>query len=294
MDLKELTTFRTVIQEGTFSRAADKLHYAQSTVTNQIQRLEKELGIQLFKRGWDAELTEAGKIYAAEVDHLIAHWQHVRDQAQQLQQEERGVLRIGMIESACTTLLPAAMQRFARHKPGIQCELTIGNTDALAQLLRDGRIELALCGEPPVMDSLYFEPLYEERITFIVHEQHALAAKGRLTADDLQQYPLTVGGRSCLYHLRLEKELSRLQLQPFTHMISQLSAVPALAIATGSIGVVLGSTPLDEQMVQLEFPLAEPLLNIGLLMPREQNYLPLSRRLLMDIVREEAGLNLKV
>lgn len=288
MDLKELTTFRTVIQEGTFSRAADQLHYAQSTVTNQIQRLEKELGIQLFKRGWDAELTEAGKIYAAEVDHLIAHWQYVRDQAQQLQQEERGVLRIGMIESTCTTLLPTMMQRFAQHKPGIQCELTIANTDTLAQSLRDGRIELAICGEPPAMDVLHFEPLYEEEIVFIVHEQHPLAQKGKLTEDDLQQYPLTVGGRSCLYHLRLEQELSRLKLQPFTHTISQLSAVPALATATDSIGVVFGSTPLDGQMVKLDFPLIEPWLRIGLLMPREYSYLPLSRRLLMDIVREEA------
>ncbi|MFD1886317.1 LysR family transcriptional regulator [Paenibacillus wenxiniae] len=289
MDLKELTTFRTVIQEGTFSRAADKLHYAQSTVTNQIQRLEKELGIQLFKRGWDAELTAAGKIYAAEVDHLIAHWQYVRDQAQQLQQEERGVLRIGMIESTCTTLLPVVMQRFSQHKPGIQCELTIGNTDALAQLLRDGRIELAICGEPPVIDLLHFEPLYEERIVFIVHEQHPLAQKDSLTPDDVQQYSLTVGGRSCLYHLQLEKELARFKLQPFTHTISQLSAVPLLATATGSIGVVLNSTPLNEQMVQLAFPLAEPLLRIGMLVSREQSYLPLSRRLLMDIVRKEAG-----
>ncbi len=289
MDLKELITFRTVIQEGTFSRAADKLHYAQSTVTNQIQRLEKELGFQLFRRGWDAELTEAGKLYAAEVDSLIAHWQYVRDQAQQLQQEERGWLRIGMIESACATLLPAVMQRFTQHKPHIQYELTIGNTDALTKLLLEHRMELAISGEPSTLEGLHFEPLYEERIVFIVHQHHPLAQKSSLTSDDLQQYPLIVGGRNCLYHLRLEKELARLNLQPFTHTISQLSAVPALAAATGSIGVVFDSTPCHENMVQLSFPLIEPLLSIGMLMPREQNYLPLSRHLLMDIVREEAG-----
>ncbi|WPP40076.1 LysR family transcriptional regulator [Paenibacillus hunanensis] len=288
MDLKELTTFRTVIQEGTFSRAADKLHYAQSTVTHQIQRLEKELGIQLFKRGWDAELTEAGKIYAVEVDSLMAHWQHVRDQAQQLQQEERGILRVGMIESICTTWLPTVMSRFAEQKPRIQYELTVGNTDTLTQMLIERQIELALCGEPTKLDLLHFEPLYTERIAFIVHEQHPLAHRSQLTQDDLQQYPLAVGGRSCLYHLRLEKEFSRLKLQPFMHSISQLSAVPALAKATGSIGVVLDSTFIDKQMVKLEFPLAEPYLNIGLLMLREQSYLPLSRQLLMNIVREEA------
>lgn len=84
MDLKELTTFRTIIEEGTFSKAAAKLNYAQSTVTSQIQRLEKELGFQLFKRGWDAELTSPGKLYAEEIDGLIQHWNFVMDQAKSL------------------------------------------------------------------------------------------------------------------------------------------------------------------------------------------------------------------
>lgn len=48
MDLKELITFQTILRQGTFSKAAESLHYAQSTITNQIQRLEKELGISLF------------------------------------------------------------------------------------------------------------------------------------------------------------------------------------------------------------------------------------------------------
>ncbi|WP_322922599.1 LysR family transcriptional regulator [Paenibacillus campi] len=288
MDLKQLTTFRTIIQEGTFSRAAAQLHYAQSTVTNQIQRLEKELGFQLFKRGWDAELTEAGKLYAAEVDSLIAHWQHVRDQAQQLGQEERGKLRIGIIENACTALLPAVMKRFAKQKPGIHCELTVGNTETLTQLLLERRIDLAVCGEPHQLDKLHFEPLYEEQIVFVVHKQHPLAQAGKLQQADLQRYPLAAGGQNCLYYVRLEKELARLKLQPFMHTISQVSAIPALAAATDSIGVVLGSTPLATHMVQLDFPLMEPLLAIGLLLPREPNYLPVSRRLWIDIVREEA------
>ncbi|MGO4496386.1 LysR family transcriptional regulator [Paenibacillus sp. 2RAB27] len=52
-------TFQTILKEGTFSRAAEKLNYAQSTISNQMQRLEKEIGVQLFNRGWDVELTRA-------------------------------------------------------------------------------------------------------------------------------------------------------------------------------------------------------------------------------------------
>jgi len=64
MNLKELITFQTIVREGTFAKAADKLHYAQSTITSQIQRVEKEMGVQLFRRNWEAELTDAGRLFA--------------------------------------------------------------------------------------------------------------------------------------------------------------------------------------------------------------------------------------
>lgn len=79
MDLKELITFQTILKEGTFSRAAEKLNYAQSTISNQMQRLEKEIGVQLFNRGWDVELTNAGKLFALEIEKLIQHWNEVTD-----------------------------------------------------------------------------------------------------------------------------------------------------------------------------------------------------------------------
>ncbi|BBP87892.1 hypothetical protein BsIDN1_15100 [Bacillus safensis] len=82
MDLKELKAFQAIIQEGTFSKAAQKLNYAQSTITNQIKRLEKELGFQLFVRGWEAELTPSGQLFAKEIDQLILHWHFVLEQSQ--------------------------------------------------------------------------------------------------------------------------------------------------------------------------------------------------------------------
>lgn len=179
MDLKELTTFQTVLQEGNFSKAAAKLNYAQSTITNQVQRLEKEVGIKLFKRGWDSELTASGRIFAAEIDSLIRHWNYVADQAKALQKEEIGTLRIGGLESLTEQILPKSLLRFMEHKPNVSCHFVIGNTASLSHALLQNQLDFAICGEPVDLSSYHFEPLYQERISFIAGNNHPLAAKMR-------------------------------------------------------------------------------------------------------------------
>lgn len=133
VDLKELTTFQTILQEGNFSKAAAKLNYAQSTITNQVQRLEKELGIKLFKRGWDSELTAAGRIFAEEIDKLIQHWNYVAEQAKALQKEEIGTLSIGGLEFLTEQILPNSLRRFREYKPKVSCHFVTGNTDSLSR-----------------------------------------------------------------------------------------------------------------------------------------------------------------
>lgn len=179
MDLKELITFRTIIQERTFSNAALKLNYAQSTITNQVQRLEKELGIKLFERGWDAELTPSGKIFAEEVDNLIKHWNFVSEQAKFLQKEEIGVLNIGIIETLTVSILPKVLKKFAEYKPNITCNFIVGNTDSLSTALVNNSIDFAVCSSSNSRYNLPFEPIYNEKISFIVTNNHPFAKKNQ-------------------------------------------------------------------------------------------------------------------
>ncbi|WOZ40032.1 LysR family transcriptional regulator [Paenibacillus polymyxa] len=290
MDLKELTTFRTIIEEGTFSKAAAKLNYAQSTVTNQIQRLEKELGFQLFKRGWDAELTSSGKIYAEEVDGLIRHWNFVTDQAKSLKKEEIGTLHIGVLETVATTALPLILRQFREHKPKITCHFTVGNTDALSKALLDGTLDFAISSEPHSIPSLHFEPLYQEQIAFIVSRSHPFAARNELQLEDLYEYPLIVGGKNCLYHIRLEKELSRFPAMPFFYTVSQISYIPSFVHTISSVGVVLSSMPLQKDLVTIPLQLTDPNIPIGLLQNNQHpQYLTSAQRLFMQLVKKTVG-----
>lgn len=288
MDLKELTAFQTILQEGTFSRAAEKLNYAQSTITNQIQRLEKELGIQLFKRGWDAELTNAGRIFAAEVDKLIRHWSEVTDLARALQQDELGSLRIGVIEPLIQTILPDSLRAFQQSKPRITCQIDLGNTESLSQAILHDELDFAICGEPQNPSDFHFEPLYQERIAFISDRNHPLCGASDVTFREMLNFILIAGGRTCLYHLQLAKHLSRYETTPHLHRVTQISAIPYFIQQTSAIGVVLDSTPLPPEIQRINVIWDASLIPVGFLQLHGREYSTASsKRLLMQFIKEE-------
>ncbi|SDD83937.1 DNA-binding transcriptional regulator, LysR family [Paenibacillus sp. UNCCL117] len=287
MDLKELTAFQTILQEGTFSRAAEKLNYAQSTITNQIQRLEKEIGIQLFKRGWDAELTNAGRIFATEVDKLLRHWNDVAEMARALERDEIGSLRIGVIEPLIQSVLPDSVRRFHQSKPRMDCQISVGSTEALSRALRQHELEFAICGEPLDPNAFYFEPLYEERIVFVADENHPLIEREGVPFKNILAYSLIAGGRSCLYYLQLAKHLSRYEAAPLLHSVNQISAIPYFVQQTTAVGVVLDSTPLPPDIQKIDVSWDASLLPVGFLRLQGSSQAGASARLLMQIVKEE-------
>lgn len=291
MDLKELAAFQKIVQEGTFSRAAEKLNYAQSTITNQIQRLEKELGVQLFKRGWDVELTSAGRVFAVEIDKLIRHWHHVTELARGLQQDEIGNLRVGGIESAIETVIPDALRRFREQKPRMACQIMAGNTDSLAQSTLRDELDFAICGEPSDPSAFYFEALYQEKIMFVVDHHHPLRGKSNVPFEEILHYPLIAGGRTCLYYLKFAKHLSRYEeAPPLLHTISRISAIPHYTKQTLAVGVVLESTPLIPEVEKIGVKWDVPSIPVGLLQSRGRDDIPASsKQWLMQLIKEEIG-----
>ncbi|MDT8715420.1 LysR family transcriptional regulator [Clostridium sp. 19966] len=290
MDLKELITFRTIIKEKTFSNAAIKLHYAQSTITNQVQRLEKELGIKLFERGWDAELTPAGRVFAEEVESLINHWNFVSEQAKFLQKEEIGVLNIGIIETLAVSILPNVLKKFAEYKPNIECNFIVGNTEALSYMLLKDSMDFAICSSREAVPDLKFEYVYNEKISFIAHNEHPFAEKESISLEDLSKYPLITGGKNCLYSLRLEEATSKLLNKPFCYSISQISAIPHFAEKLSGIGVIISSVELPKNFIQLPFNIANPYIPIGILQKSKNQYLSSTRKLFLEILREELAI----
>lgn len=286
MDLTELIAFQTVMREGTFSKAAEKLNYAQSTITNQIKRLEKELGLTLFYRNWEATLTPAGQRFAEQVDLLIHHWRYVGDIAKQLNEEEIGTLRIGVTETWADRHLPAILYEFRKYKPKITCEITVGNSAFLEECLQEEKITLALCSDSESSHHFVFEPLEQESVSLVIPADHPLANTQTVTMDELLSHLLIIGQSSCKYRFEVEKAFRVYEQEPLFYTINQLSLIPLYAERLNGIGIVPSSLHVDAEYTRLPFPALDHCLQIGILQPRHIKYNSGIQQLFVEEVRK--------
>lgn len=144
MELKYLQTFRTVVDTGGFSKAAEKLNYTQSTITFQIGQLEQELSVSLFEKiGRKMVLTKAGEQFIPYVDEILQSVEKLRYLKEDLS-ECRGDLRIGVAETMLCYHLPLILKAFHQKAPKARLFLRSMNCYEIRNELLDGTLDLGI------------------------------------------------------------------------------------------------------------------------------------------------------
>ncbi len=206
MDLRHLQTFKAIVEEGSFVQAAERLQYAQSTITLQIQQLEEELGVELFDRQRrKIQLTPAGRT-------LLTHAQHVLNQVEQMQQDladlvegESGHLRVGMIEPIARLYLVDVLQAFRARYPRIHLTIEVLSTIRTHEQLAADQIDLGISTPPPADMGLLFEPLLTEEMVLLLPCDHPLQARASITLSDLHNDCLLLTHPPCAYRAAIEQ-----------------------------------------------------------------------------------------
>ncbi|MBN6189121.1 LysR family transcriptional regulator [Aneurinibacillus sp. BA2021] len=286
MEIKELNTFKTIVEEGTFSLAAKKLNYAQSTVTTHIKKLEKELGFLLFERGWDARLTDEGTLFVEEVDNLLMHWDYSITQAQRISNEEKGTLKIGLTESIAKKLIPSILKYLNNEKPYIHCDFVVGNTALLSQMIDQNKIDFAVCGNNKNSSNVNFTPLCKEQIEFIVNNpHHPILEKGSVEISDIINYPILIGENSCYYSQSVNTFLSENNLSfKRVYNCSALHLIPQMVFGN-AIGIIPKGTSLEQSNISFEVKGFDPKMPIGLLISsKKRNYLSQTKQQIMKLI----------
>lgn len=149
MQFQQLLYFVAVAETRHFTRAAERVHVAQPSLSQQIKALERELGAELFSRArGNITLTDAGETLLPLARRILADADTARLEVQELAQLRRGRVRLGATPSICTGLLPDVLRAFHDAHPGI--ELLIeesGSLDLVRELAR-GALDLALIALP--------------------------------------------------------------------------------------------------------------------------------------------------
>lgn len=194
MELRQLLYAVQIASEKNFSRAAEKLHIAQPSLSQQIAKLEKELGLLLFQRSTNSvELTYAGTRFIEQAQRILDMADQLKKEMEDINQMKRGRLAVGSLPITGSHILPLVLPVFKAKYPEIEVVLTEDTTVNLELLTTQGKTDLSLLTLPLLEQSLHCEPLIEEEICLAVPPKHPLAdQQSRIELEQLRDEPFIV------------------------------------------------------------------------------------------------------
>lgn len=192
-----LRYFATVARHGSIREAADDLHIAQSALSRQIQKLEKELGVPLLQRhARGIALTSAGEIFLRYARSSLRQVDKVRSELDALKGLRRGRIVIHAIESLVPHLLPRAIASFRQRHPGVTFEITIDGSDHVVVAVREGRADIGLAFYPPADPEIVSVFKMREPLVAMMSSRHPLAGKLRVSLAECVAYPIALPMRN--------------------------------------------------------------------------------------------------
>ncbi|AYG79187.1 HTH-type transcriptional regulator GltC [Streptomyces hundungensis] len=232
MQFQQLLYFVAVAETRHFTRAAERVHVSQPSLSQQIKALENELGAELFSRArGNIALTDAGEALLPLARRILADADTARVEVQELAQLRRGRVRLGATPSLCTGLLPDVLRAFHDRHPGIQLLIEEGGSHDLVRELARGALDLALIVLPlpagsPVLTTV--ELLQEDLVVVSSPAEPPPCAGSAVRIAELREAPLVMFRHG--YDLR-ELTVAACRAEGFE---------PAFTVEGGEMDAVLG------------------------------------------------------
>lgn len=250
MDIKQMIYFKTIVEEGTISKAARALHMAQPPLSMQLKQLEEELGVQLLKRGHrKIELTQAGQLFYKRSLQMISLSEITMHEMKDTQNQ---VLRIGITSSNCAIIQD--IDQFLTKYPQLSFRVHDGTTYEMIDLLLSHNIDLGIVRTPfdqTQVDAFYLD---EEPMVAVGHPQYLYSSMTHMK--DYQNLPLIIHQRYiplitdyCLYQ----------HFNPFIKVSTDDSRT-SLIWATAKAGIAIipkSAIPLIHDTTLLTVPLKD-------------------------------------
>jgi LysR family transcriptional regulator, hydrogen peroxide-inducible genes activator len=247
MELHQLRYFCAIAETGSFSRAAQQAHVSQPSLSQQILKLEDELGTRLFDRlGRSVRLTELGRTFLPRARAVLRDLESARNDIVEKKSAVSGLIRVGVIPTIGPYLLPSLLATFSRKWTKARVAVMEEITLVLMEKLRAGEVDLAIVALPVQVRSQEFEsfPLMTEKMYAVLPKRHELAARREVALAELHGQPfLLLRDGHCFRETAVEA-CRRAKLCPqivfesgqFSSILSMVSAglgvsvVPAMAV----------------------------------------------------------------
>jgi Transcriptional regulator len=239
MEIHQLRYLVAVAEEGNFSRAAEKVHVAQPSLSQQIQKLEAELGQPLFDRlPRSIVLTDAGRCMLDFARKILADLANAQRCVDELRSEVAGRLAVGAIPTVAPYVLPPLVRKFQKRYPKVALEIVEDMTPTIARRLGDGELDIALASTCDGSPAVERHSLGHESLLLLVPKEHSLAKNKQVKWRDLKSEKfLLLHEVNCLSQ-QVVQLLAANQLQPDLALKGAQLGTIAGMVAAG-VGVAL-------------------------------------------------------
>ena len=277
VELRHLAALEAVATEKSFGRAAERLGYTQSAVSQQIGTLERLVGERLVERPGGpraVSLTDAGEVLLRHAEAIVARLDAARADITALRAGETGALRVATYQSVGARVLPAVMRRFRSEWPGITMHLSEPNTDPELYLgVERGELDLAFTSIPLQDGPFEAQPLMTDPYVLLVPGDHELAQRRSASLADLGDLPL-IGSSQCASGLSAETQLAVAGYKlDFAFRSDDNGTVQGLVAAGYGVAFVplLAVMPGDDRVAVLDIDPAVPRRTIAVVWHRDRH-----------------------
>jgi DNA-binding transcriptional LysR family regulator len=241
MELRHLRSFVAVAEELHFGRAAERLHIAQSPLSQQIQRLERQVGAMLFERNRrKVELTDAGNAMLTHAREALAQADLAETAARAAAAGRAGTLRIGFLGSAALAILPRIVPPWRASAPDATLELVEGSSGEHIRALHDQRLDVAFVRPPTATAGLIVHPVWQEQVVAVLPASSDLSRRDPLRLSDLAGEPFVLFPRNSApdFHDELTRACGRAGFTPAVAF--ECTAMPTVVgLVAAGLGVSL-------------------------------------------------------
>ncbi|TQR16589.1 LysR family transcriptional regulator [Psychrobacillus vulpis] len=193
MDLKQLSYFVAIVDHMSFSKAAQKLHISQPSLSNAIKSLENDIGFQILDRNTrNIELTEAGSILYGRAVHLLLEMDIVKKEMDEVKRIGSGDLQLGMIESV-KHWIPKVILQYNEEFPDVRIKLTeVLSGNDVKNSLRNYKTHAIITNQFIQEEDIEAIPLYNEKLVLVLHENHHLTKFTNISLKNLADEPFII------------------------------------------------------------------------------------------------------
>lgn len=210
MQLKCLEYFKKIAEVKSISKVASSCHISQSALSQQMQKLEEDLGFKLMQRSnKGVQLTEDGFLVLKYTDNILRTFSKMMDELEN-SRNNREVIKIEADRTIATYCLPCALYKMRKLYPSHSYDLVSNSSDKIEQDVINDICEVGFITSTPGNSSLYYQEVVKENVVFAARSDYPIADKIKIS--EIANYPLIILREECIIKENLEKELTDIGL----------------------------------------------------------------------------------